>query len=160
MLFFFIFFQFLVIDGLSNAPERPLSIIKPFYTAKQSEPEKQFIEFLNASKKVKWWYKNGEAEIKFFAILRADDRVFYPDFFIQFKDGTFGIFETKSGFTAGEDAKERAETLQRYIKKQNKVGKKIIGGIAVYINGTWRYNDKEKYKYNQNDLSDWKVLSL
>jgi len=140
--------------------EQPLSIIKPFYTAKQSEPEKQFIEFLNASKKVKWWYKNGEAEIKFFAILRADDRAFYPDFLIQFKDGTLGIFETKSGFTAGEDAKERAEALQRYIKKQNKAGRKLIGGIAIYTNGTWRYNDKEKYKYDQNDLSDWKVLSL
>ncbi len=140
--------------------EQALSIIKPFYTAKQSEPEKQFIEFLNASKKVKWWYKNGEAEIKFFAILRADDRAFYPDFLIQFKDGTVGIFETKSGFTAGEDAKERAESLQRYIKKQNKSGNKLIGGIAVYVNGTWRYNDKEKYDYNPSDLSSWKVLSL
>ena len=140
--------------------EQSLSVIKPFYTAKQSEPEKQFIEFLNTSKKVKWWYKNGEAEIKFFAILRADDRAFYPDFIIQFKDGTIGIFETKSGFTAGEDAKERAESLQRYIKKQNKSGKKIIGGIAIYHNGTWRYNDNEKYQYNIDDLSKWKVLKL
>src|SRR3989338_11494219 len=97
----------------------PLSIMKPFYTAKPSEPEKLFMELLNASGKVKWWYKNGEAEIKYFPILRADDRAFYPDFIIQFKDGTIGIFETKSGFTAVEDAKERAESLQRYIKKQN-----------------------------------------
>ena len=138
--------------------EQALSVIKPFYTAKQSEPEKQFIDFLNASKKVKWWYKNGEAEIKFFAILRADDRAFYPDFIIQFKDGTVGIFETKSGFTAGEDAKERAEALQRYIKKNS--SKKLWGGIAVYVNGTWRYNDSPKYKYDQSDLSTWKVLTI
>jgi type III restriction enzyme len=115
---------------------------------------------LNSSNKVKWWYKNGEAEIKYFAILRSDDRAFYPDFIIQFKDGTIGIFETKSGFTAGEDAKERAESLQRYIKNQNKKGKKLIGGIAINQNGTWRYNDNEKYKYDPNDLSSWKVLSL
>ena len=138
----------------------PLSIMKPFYTAKPSEPEKLFMELLNASGKVKWWYKNGEAEIKYFAILRADDRAFYPDFIIQFKDGTIGIFETKSGFTAGEDAKERAESLQRYIKKQNKAGKKIIGGIAINQNGTWRYNDKENYKYDPDDLSGWKVLNF
>ena len=90
---------------------QPLPVMKPFYTATQSEPERLFMELLNASSKVKWWYKNGEAEIKYFAILRSDDRAFYPDFIIQFKDGTIGIFETKSGFTAGEDAKERAESL-------------------------------------------------
>lgn len=137
-----------------------LSIMKPFYTATQSEPERLFIELLNSSKKVKWWYKNGEAEIKYFAILRSDDRAFYPDFIIQFKDGTIGIFETKSGFTAGEDAKERAESLQRYIKTQKKKGKKLIGGIAINQNGTWRYNDNEKYKYDPNDLSSWKILNL
>ena len=87
-------------------------------------------------------------------------RAFYPDFIIQFKDGTIGIFETKSGFTAGEDAKERAESLQRYIKIQKKKGKKLIGGIAINNNGTWRYNDNEKYKYDPNDLSSWKVLNL
>ena len=140
--------------------EQALSVLKPFYTATQSEPERAFVELLNASKGVKWWYKNGEAEIKYFAILRSDDRAFYPDFIFQLRDGTLGIFETKSGFTAGEDAKERAESLQRYIKKQNKAGKKIIGGIAIYVNGTWRYNDNEKYKYDPDDLSDWKVLKL
>ena len=36
---------------------KPVSIMKPFYTRKQSEPEKQFIELLDASKKVKWWFK-------------------------------------------------------------------------------------------------------
>lgn len=139
---------------------QPLSIMKPFYTATQSEPERLFMELLNSSAKVKWWFKNGESEVKYFGILRSDDRAFYPDFIIQFKDGTIGIFETKSGFTAGEDAKERAESLQRYIKKQNKSGHKLIGGIAINKNGTWRYNDNEKYKFNEDDLSDWKVLNF
>ena len=65
--------------------EQPLSVMKPFYTAKPSEPEKLFIEFLNKSKKVKWWYKNGEGEMKYFAVLRPDDQAFYPDFIIQLK---------------------------------------------------------------------------
>jgi len=136
----------------------PLSVTKPFYTANQSEPERAFVELLNASGKVKWWYKNGESEVKYFAIERADNQAFYPDFIIQFKDGRIGIFETKSGFTAGEDAKERAESLQKYIKANKK--KNLIGGIAIYKNGTWRYNDNDKYEYDPDDLSNWKVLNL
>jgi len=142
-----------------KAENQPFSIMKPYYTAKPSEPEKLFIEFLNKSKKVKWWYKNGEGEIKYFALLRPDNLAFYPDFIIQFKDGNIGIFETKSGMTA-KDAKERSEGLRNYITIQNKKGKKIIGGIAIYVNGSWRYNDNEKYEYNPKDLSRWKVLDL
>jgi type III restriction enzyme len=135
------------------------SVMKPFYTAKPSEPERLFIELLNNSQKVKWWDKNGEGEIKYFAVLRPDNQAFYPDFIAQFKDGTIGIFDTKSGMIA-KDAKERAEGLQKYIKKQNKKGKKLWGGIAIYINGTWRYNDNEKYEYDPSDLSNWKILNL
>jgi type III restriction enzyme len=144
-----------------KSEEQSLSVMKPFYTAKQSEPEKLFIELLNNSKKIKWWYKNGETESKYFAVTRDDDQAFYPDFIIQFKDGMIGIFETKSGRTAETtEAAPRAEALQGYIKKQNKKGKKLLGGIAIYVNGTWRYNDREKYKYNEDDLSDWKILDL
>jgi len=141
--------------------KQPLSIMKPFYKATQSKPEQLFIEMLNKSKKVKWWYKNGETEIKYFAVLREDDQAFYPDFIIQLKDGTIAIFETKEGITAKEEeVKERAKALYKYIKTQTKKKKKIIGGIAIPINRTWRYNDNEKYKYDPNDLSNWKVLNL
>ena len=152
--------QFISFNSRYQSQQQPLSIMKPFYTAKQSEPERQFIDFLNDnSSKIKWWFKNGESEIKYFAILREDDQAFYPDFIIQLKDGRIGIFETKQGMTA-KDATERAEALQKYIKEQNKKGKRIVGGIAIFINGTWRYNDSEKYTYNPNDLSGWKVLIL
>lgn len=136
--------------------------MKPFYTARQSDPEKQFFEYLNQSRKVKWWFKNGEGEIKYFAVLRQDDRAFYPDFIIQFNDGSVGIFDTKSGRTAKTgDAAPRAEALQKFIEKQNQNGKKlVVGGITIYVNGTWRYNDSEKYKYDPKDLSKWKVLDL
>lgn len=75
------------------------------------------------------------------------------------KDGKIGLFDTKSGSTA-ETAGTRAQGLQKYIKEQTKKGKKLWGGIAIYVNGTWRYNDQEKYKYNPNNLSDWKTLEL
>lgn len=139
------------------------SIMKPFYTRKPSQPEKLFMELLNNSKKVKWWFKNGENEIKYFAVLYKDEnrfeRGFYVDFIVQFKDGSIGLFDTKSGMTA-KDAGPRAEGLQKYIKEQNKKGKHLWGGITIFINGTWRYNDKGKYNYNPKDLSNWKVLEI
>jgi len=150
---------FIAYNSRYKAEIQPLSAIKPFYTAKPSEPERLFVAMLNNSKKIEWWYKNGESELKYFGILRAGDQAFYPDFIIQLKDGTIWILETKSGMTA-KDASERAEALQKYIKSNNKKGKKLLGGIAVYENGTWRYNDNEKYEYNPNDLSSWKVLEL
>lgn len=137
--------------------EQPTSIMKPFYTKKPSEPERKFIEMLNKSKKVKWWFKNGETEIKYFAVPYVDEngfeRAFYVDFIVQFTDGSIGLFDTKSGMTA-KDAGPRATGLQKYLKKN----KNVWGGIAIFVNGTWRYNDKEKYEYNPNDLSSWKVL--
>lgn len=139
--------------------EKPKSIMKPFYTRKPSEPEKQFIELLEKSENVKWWFKNGESEIKYFAVLRTDMAAFYPDFIVQLKDGRIGIFDTKSGITA-KDAKTRAEGLQKYIEEENKKGKKLFGGITINKNGTWRYNDNKNYDYDEKDLSEWKVLTL
>jgi type III restriction enzyme len=143
--------------------EQPKSVMKPFYTKKPSKPESRFMELLNSSDKVKWWFKNGENEIKYFAIPYTDEngfeRAFYVDFIILFRDGTIGLFDTKSGMTA-KDAGPRAEGLQDYIKKQNKKGKKLWGGIAIFVNGTWKYSDKEKYSYKPSDLSCWKVLEI
>ena len=141
--------------------EQPTSIMKPFYTKKPSEPERKFIELLNKSKKVNWWFKNGETEAKYFAVPYIDEngieRAFYVDFIVQFTDSSIGLFDTKSGMTA-KDAGPRGEGLQKYLKKNK--DKKFWGGIAIFVNGTWRYNDKEEYEYNPNDLSSWKILEI
>jgi len=141
--------------------EKIKSIIKPFYSAHASDPEKDFIEMLESSNKVKWWFKNGQGEIKYFAILRPDGGSFYPDFIVQFKDGAIGIFDTKKDRTAETgDAGPRADGLQRYIKKSIAEGKNLWGGIVIYVNGSWRLNSKARYRYDPHDLSDWAVLSL
>jgi type III restriction enzyme len=137
--------------------------MKPFYLKKPSEPERLFIELLDNSEKVKWWFKNGESEPKYFAVSYKDegdiDRAFYVDFIVQFEDGSIGLFDTKSGITA-KDAKTRAEGLQQYIKEQKRKGKKLWGGIAILVNGSWRYNDSEAYVYTENNLGSWKLLSV
>lgn len=139
----------------------PNSIMKPFYTRKPSQPEQLFMELLDNSNKIEWWFKNGESEIKYFAVSYVDDngieRAFYVDFIIKFKDGTVGLFDTKGGMTA-KDAGTRAKGLREYIEKNK--NKRLIGGIVIFINGTWRFNDREKYEYNPNNLSEWKVLEI
>ncbi len=139
------------------------SIMEPTYLKNPSQPEKDFMKLLSQSNKVKWWFKNGESEIKYFAVLYKDEsdfeRGFYVDFIVMFKDGTIGLFDTKSGITA-KDAGTRADGLQKYILAQNKKGKKLWGGILIYVNGSWRYNDNKKYQYDPSDLSDWKVLDI
>jgi len=50
--------------------------------------------------------------------------------------------------------------IKKYLNKNK--DKKVWGGIAIFVNGTWRYNDndKEKYEYNPNDLSSWKIIEI
>ncbi|MBI1952897.1 MAG: DEAD/DEAH box helicase family protein [Candidatus Omnitrophica bacterium] len=140
--------------------DKTRSIMKPFYVAKQTRPEEQFVEFLEDSKRAKWWFKNGESDPRYFAVLRTDGAAFYPDFIVQFDNGKIGIFDTKSGITA-KDAKERAEGLQKYIKEQVKKGRKLWGGIVLSKDGSFRYNDSEVYSFDEKALGmDWKVLSF
>jgi len=149
-------------NSRSKKEDKIKSIMKPFYTRKPSQPERLFIELLDNSRKVKWWFKNGETESKYFAVIYEEngrENAFYVDFIVQFEDGSIGLFDTKGGITA-KDAKGRAEGLQRYIKEQNKKTKNLWGGITIFVNGSWRYNDNEIYTYDENNLSDWKLLSI
>jgi type III restriction enzyme len=144
--------------------DKSLSVIKPFFTKKPSEPERLFINLLEASKdKIVWWFKNGEGEIKYFAVLYKDqsdvERAFYVDFIIRFKDGRIGLFDTKSGITAKEsESKAKGEALARYVNDQNKKGRKLWGGIVIHRDGSWRYNDNETYTYDDQNLDAWKFL--
>lgn len=138
------------------------SIMQPLYARKPSKPEIEFMERLNKSNNVKWWFKNGEGEIKYFAVLYQENGVesaFYVDFVVMFKDGAIGLFDTKSGMTA-KDAKCKAEGLQKYISKQKSKGKRLWGGIVIQTDGSWRYNDQAEYKYDQKNLSEWKILEI
>lgn len=141
--------------------EKRFSVMKPVYSRNQSDPEKQFIDLLENSTNVKWWFKNGESEVKYFAVLRTDKGAFYPDWIVRFKDGRLGIFDTKSGRTADtEDAKPRAEGLYRYLELQDKSRKKLFGGIVINERGSWRLNDNESYEYDKTNLTSWKILEI
>lgn len=142
------------------------SIMKPHYSKIGSKPEKIFIDLLEEPKnKVKWWFKNGESESKYFAISYIDsngiERAFYIDFIVMMEDGRIGLFDTKSGITA-KVAKEKSESLVKYINSQNrKNNKKLWGGIVIFKDGSCRFNNNEKYVFDESNLEkDWQYLSF
>ena len=138
------------------------SIMNPFYSDEKWKTESAFIEFLEKSKKLVWWFKNGDRDSTFFAVPYKENNTllpFYVDFVVKFNDGSIGLFDTKKGITT-KIAGPKAEGLQKYINEQNEMKKKLWGGIVINVNGTWRYNYQLEYKYDTKNLSDWKILEI
>ena len=137
-------------------------MLQPCYFEKDSDLEIDFIEYLDKSKKVEWWFKNGSSDATYFAIPYKEDgqeKTFYVDFIVMLKDGNIGLFDTKGDLTA-RVAGPKAEGLVKYINEQKKKGKKLFGGIVLRDKKSWLYNDKKEYEYNPNNLKDWKFLDL
>lgn len=149
------------------------SVLLPYFAKTKTNEDQQtifeedsgievdFIKFLEESKEVDWWFKNGVSDATFFAVPYIEndlEKPFYVDFIVKLKDGRIGLFDTKGGIYAAT-AGPRAEGLAKYIKKE-KGKKKIFGGIVIKDKKSWRYNDSEKYEYNPNDLKNWKFLEF
>lgn len=139
------------------------SATQPFYIEKDYKGqinERAFIVFLEESKKVIWWYKNGDSGSEFFSIAYFNpnenrEQLFYPDWIIQTKTTTW-IIDTKQGSTAeSAETKYKAEALHAWLKDKKDFG----GGIAVQDgpNG-WKLNNNSSYSYN-NGFDNWKNLN-
>ena len=46
------------------------------------------------------------------------------------------------------------------MQNEKKKGKNLIGGITVEKDGTWKYNDKKEYHFDENNMLDWKILDF
>lgn len=109
------------------------SVMMPFYYDNRWKTEAAFIKYLEESKTVEWWFKNGDRDSVYFAVPYIEDaesKPFYVDFVVRFKDGTIGLYDTKGGQTI-MTAKEKSDGLQAYIKANLRAGKKIVGGIIA-----------------------------
>lgn len=126
--------------------------------------EENFMKYIDKKKdKIEWWFKNGDYGKEYFSLRYFNNvekawRLFFPDWIIKFKDGRIGIFDTKAGDTAlpqgGGHTKDKAKALQIKLRK---MGKNYIGGIAVFENGVWNYNESEDYDYYPGKMNkDWK----
>ena len=145
-----------------------LSVMQPFYYDNRWRTEKAFIKFLESQENnIEWWFKNGERDATFFAVEYEDfgeTKPFYPDFIVKLKDGSIGIFDTKSGRTI-KDAREKSDGLQKYIKEQNSKGKKLFGGIVANTNsndftGRWMVYKAKVLDLNPEDFSNWELLEF
>lgn len=141
-----------------------LCVLDKCYFLKEYEGkinEEKFKKYLDSKEdKIEWWFKNGDYGKEYFAIKYWGPkekifRLFYPDWIIRFKDGRIGIFDTKAGDTAlPENTKDKAKALSIKLKE---LGKNYVGGIAVFENGVWYYNNSEEYDYAPGRLNkDWK----
>lgn len=147
------------------------SIMQPYYARtrdeggklfEDSDIENDFIKYLENSKQVVWWFRNGKQDGTFFALPHIEhdkEKPFYVDFVVMLENGTIGLYDTKSGYTA-ELAKSRSDGLIKYITEQKKKGKKIDGGIVRYERRSWLYFTYKDYKYNPNDIKGWEFLNL
>lgn len=137
------------------------SIVQPCYLEiKRSNPEKAFIKYLETSKLVKWWWKNGDEHMRDnFGVQNVDTTTFQPDFIVMYENGQLGIYDTKDAGYLEDDNKTKAEALQAYIKDENLKGKNLVGGIVIVDeNKKLRLNDNDIYSSFKTKPEDWKYL--
>lgn len=137
------------------------SISLPCYLEKgRSNPEKAFIEFLEKSKNVKWWWKNGDEHMREnFGIQKPDTSTFQPDFIVMYTDNTLGLYDTKDAGFQEDDNKIKAEALQKYIEEENKKGKNLVGGIIIEdSNRKLRINNNYIYTSFNTNHEEWGYL--
>ena len=124
-----------------------------FLSKKRSNPEKQLEAALEASPAVDWWIKNGEGQQQFLSIVYgftdpesgiSKQANFYPDFIVKFKDGSIGIYETKSGITITDHhTYGKSDALQNYLKVNANL--QVRGGIVNSSGGGLTVFSKPKY---------------
>jgi type III restriction enzyme len=147
------------------------SIMKPVFT-NNFRTEKAFIKYLEESTKiVKWWFKNGERDAVYFAVpyeYEGEINLFYIDYIVKLKDGSIGLFDTKSGFTLRDNkliAKNaKQDGLVKYISKNSNQKQKLFGGVVTNTDsrnykGRWVYFDGKGQEITE-DFSKWKNLDL
>jgi len=144
---------------------REKSIMQPFYSRNGWKTEKAFIELLEKSEQVAWWFKNGDRDSTFFAVpyVNGEEKPFYVDFIVKLKDERIGLFDTKSGITIKVSG-PKMDGLYRYIQGENKRDSKLFGGIVTNTDqtryrGRWVYFDKPSSALKEN-LSNWKNLEM
>ncbi|HAM39616.1 MAG TPA: hypothetical protein DCP53_09535 [Elusimicrobia bacterium] len=147
--------------------EKKKSVMYPFYTDDKWKNEKAFIEYLEKSDKIEWWFKNGDRDATFFAIPYIDNEIqkpFYVDFIVKFEDGKIGLFDTKGELTL-RSGKTKIDGLYKYIQSENNKGKKLFGGMVINSDsrnytGRWLYFDKLSKELKDSNFDNWKNLEV
>jgi len=142
------------------------SVMQPFFSDGKWKTEAAFVDFLEKSPSVEWWFKNRDRDATFFAVRynNGEEKPFYVDFVVKLKNGKIGLFDTKAGFTQ-KLASPKIDGLYKYIQTENKKGKNFFGGIVTNTDnrnyrGRWVYFDRLVKESEDNDFSNWEDLIL
>ncbi|PKM67805.1 MAG: restriction endonuclease subunit R [Firmicutes bacterium HGW-Firmicutes-19] len=95
----------------------------------RSNPEREFEKYIQESRYVKWFYKNGDKGQEYFSIVYQDNsgkqKLFYPDYVVCLNDKVW-IIETKGGFKASGESEDidkfspiKFAVLKEYEKENN-----------------------------------------
>lgn len=143
-------------EGYKKYAYQPCFVPKDFNTELGFEKD-----ILESREDIIWWYKNPSASnsslgIKYSYIKPRNEEdgtmggyteaIFRPDYIVMFKDGTIGIYDTKSfGTKDSEETKGKANALSAYIQmlESNKV--KADGGIVDAGSKSYRVFRGEDY---------------
>lgn len=161
--------QYAYTEDMKEFQPAALSIVRPFrllenYAGRDNEVK--FIQFLESNpQQIEWWFKNGTGKdalgIRYTDHATNRIRIFYPDWIIKFRgQNKLGIFDTKGGFTANEsEVKDKADALAAKISSLNANSAKryiYVGGIVIYQEGLWLYNDQPDYTNYATNKALWK----
>jgi len=140
------------------------SVMKPFCGSEKWKSEMAFIDFLEISENIEWWFKNGDRDATFFAVSYDEDKTpFYVDFVVKFKDGRIGLFDPHG--TQFSDFGPKSDGLQKYIKDENKKSKNLFGGLVANTDernykGRWVYFTESSAKFKKGEFGNWSDLEL
>lgn len=157
------------IDGLKKSNSKK-SIMQPFFAeSKLYKSEKKFIEYLEKSEEVKWWFKNGDRDMTYFAVPYEKENSsapFYVDFIVFYKNNEVGLYDTKQGITLDTfDTYIKNMGLQKYLNNEKYKKFKLHGGIVSNTNvdysGNWKiYKSTDKTNIRDINKNGWKLLDF
>ena len=128
----------------------------------KSMPEILFEKYCEQAKDVKFVYKNGDKGDEYFCVIYYDgfnnQRLFYPDYILIMKDGSYMIIETKGGESKGQSKNidkqvENKFNAFKWYAEQNEIKWGFVRDkdAELYINFT---------EYTEEMSSDnWKPIS-
>ena len=144
----------------SKSLYQPLFVAKDTTTGHINQLEADFLSYLDHSDEVEWYWENGPElmRVNFGIAYNGELNTFQPDFFVKFKDGTVGIFDTKGIGQRVDDTKVKAEALHRYLTNINQnrgQAPKVIGGIVVKSGTQFYYYDQLEYHDYGESRENW-----
>ena len=136
--------------------------LTPHYADQKWKSETLFVNFLEASSKVDWWFKNGDRDATYFAVPYQESgkqKPFYVDFIVSLKDGSLALFDTKGGQTI-ETSKSKSDGLQDYLTRHKGLFGGIVANTSPDYSGRWVYFIKLSDEISKDNFTNWETLEL